>query len=282
MKDDSVFQGRHIRIVTQHQKEKVIAPILQKKLGVTCSVIRTINTDSFGTFSGEIPRTGSPLDAARAKCNAGASLYPDSLILASEGSFAPHPYLPFVYGNEELLLLTDPLNGKEWKVSDLTLRTNFDARTIHSENELQEFARHCGFPSHAIILRSSNQPDELVKGIHSFTRLKYYYRKIGGRHKPLRAETDMRAMCNPTRMEFIRKVARKLVRLLLRKCPACHTPGYDLTEVIRGLPCTWCGEPTPSALYHIYSCKACGHSSEKPFPHGKRKEDPSYCNSCNP
>lgn len=282
MKDGSVFQGRHIRIVTQHQKEKVIAPILQKKLGVTCSVIRTINTDSFGTFSGEIPRTGSSLGAARAKCNAGALLYPADLILASEGSFAPHPYMPFVYCNEELLLLTDPLNGKEWKVSAATLRTNFDARIIHSENELMEFARHCGFPPHAIILRSLDEPAELVKGIYSITQLKYQYRKMLDRHKKIQAETDMRALFNPTRLEFIRKVTCELISLLLRKCPLCKEPGYALTEAIRGLPCAWCGEPTPSVKSYVYSCAACGHTTEKLFPHGKTKEDPSCCNSCNP
>ncbi len=282
MKGDNVFQGRHLRIVTQHHKEKVIGPILQKKLGVTCSAIRTINTDYYGTFSGEVPRIGSPLDAARAKCKAGALHYPSDLILASEGSFGPHPALPFVCCNEELLLLSDPRSGKEWKVSAVTLRTNFNAKVVHSENELLEFVLRCGFPSHAIMLRSSDERAEPVKGINSFTRLKYHYRKMVTRHKKLQAETDMRALFNPTRMEFIRKTTRSLVSLLLRKCPACHTPGYAVTEAICGLPCAWCGAPTASVKSHIYSCESCGHTSEKPFPYGKTKEDPSYCNSCNP
>lgn len=282
MKDANPFKNRHIRIVTQHNKESVIIPVFQKKLGVTCSVIRQVNTDLFGTFSGELPRQGSALDAARAKCAAGASFFPSDLIMASEGSFAPHPFIPFVYCNEELLLLTDPLTRREWKASAVTLRTNFGSQVIHSENELIAFALQSGFPYQGLILRALDNPGALIKGINSLARLKYHYRKISCSSKLVLAETDMRALFNPLRMAFIGQVARELVRLILRRCPACKTPGYAITEIVRGLPCSWCGKPTGSVLLHIYTCSACGHKSDKPFPYGKTKEDPMYCNHCNP
>ncbi len=48
------------------------------------------NTDRFGTFSRDIERTGSQLDAARAKIAAGFEYAPSARIgLASEGSFGP-------------------------------------------------------------------------------------------------------------------------------------------------------------------------------------------------
>ncbi|MCS6975343.1 MAG: hypothetical protein NZM13_12740 [Cyclobacteriaceae bacterium] len=282
MKDDNPFQGRRLWIVTQHQKERVIAPILRKRLGLVCMVFTGINTDQFGTFSGEVARQGSALDAARAKCRGASALLPPDLILTSEGSFGPHPHIPFVYCNEELLLLTDTRESHEWKITAVTTRTNFGSAKVESESQLIDFALKAGFPSHALILRSVDGPKVIIKGINSWSKLKYHFRKLLLQHPVIQAETDMRAMFNPLRMEFIGKATRELANLLLRKCPKCQTPGYSVTDVIRGLPCSWCGEPTSSVLANCFTCSACGCKTEKYFPFGKQTEDPMYCHSCNP
>lgn len=44
------FSGRRLLIVTKHQKEEVIAPLLEKALGVSCFVSKDFDTDSLGTF----------------------------------------------------------------------------------------------------------------------------------------------------------------------------------------------------------------------------------------
>ena len=54
------FSGRKLLIATMHQKEKAIAGILEKQLGVKCVVPENFNTDLLGTFSGEVEREDDP------------------------------------------------------------------------------------------------------------------------------------------------------------------------------------------------------------------------------
>ena len=54
-------------LITMDVKERVIGPILKDQPGVTITVAMGVNTDQFGTFSRDIGRSGSQLDAARAK-----------------------------------------------------------------------------------------------------------------------------------------------------------------------------------------------------------------------
>ena len=83
----SLFRGRKLVIATMHGKEQVIAPVLQEALGVEMILTGSLNTDTFGTFSGEIPRELSPEAAALAKCNLAMQLTGCDLAVASEGSF---------------------------------------------------------------------------------------------------------------------------------------------------------------------------------------------------
>ncbi|MBY0434905.1 MAG: hypothetical protein K2U26_12420, partial [Cyclobacteriaceae bacterium] len=61
------FVGRSLVIATRHGKEKIIGPVLQEKLGVNIIVPDGFDSDQFGTFSGEVPRSGSALEAAEKK-----------------------------------------------------------------------------------------------------------------------------------------------------------------------------------------------------------------------
>jgi hypothetical protein len=85
-----LFQGRSLVVATMHGKESVIGPLLQQSLGVNVATAAGLNTDTFGTFSGEVERTVSPIAAARLKCDAAQALTGASLVLASEGSFGAH------------------------------------------------------------------------------------------------------------------------------------------------------------------------------------------------
>ena len=60
-----MFEGRKLLIATKHSKERVIAPILEEKLGVTCVVPTDFDTDLLGTFTGEIERKSDALTTAR-------------------------------------------------------------------------------------------------------------------------------------------------------------------------------------------------------------------------
>jgi hypothetical protein len=56
-----MFKGRKLIIATKHKKEIVIAPILEKGLGVKCFTDETFDTDRLGTFTGEIERKLDPI-----------------------------------------------------------------------------------------------------------------------------------------------------------------------------------------------------------------------------
>ena len=92
----------------------------------------------------------------------------------------------------------------------------------------------------------------------------------------------MRAMHNPTRMKVIREALEKLVKLMKRTCPNCSIPGFDVAEVIHGLQCEQCNFPTNSTHTYIYRCVKCQFEEHVKYPHGKIKEDPRYCDFCNP
>ena len=108
-----MFKGRKLLIATKHDKEKVIAPILEKELGVTCFVAENFDTDVLGTFTGEVERKDDPITTARNKCLMAMELNNCDLAIASEGSFGPHPAIFFVHADDEMLLFIDKKNDLE-------------------------------------------------------------------------------------------------------------------------------------------------------------------------
>ena len=59
-----LYKGRKLVIATMHNKERVIAPLLEKHLGVEIVVSKQFDSDKFGTFTREIKRVGNQLEAA--------------------------------------------------------------------------------------------------------------------------------------------------------------------------------------------------------------------------
>lgn len=279
----SFFQGRQLLIATQHAKEKVIAPLLEQALGVRCVTTQDFNTDSLGTFSGEVARASDPISTAREKCLRASAVTGDDLILASEGSFGPHPTAFFIPADEEHLLLLDRANQLEITVSLLSTDTNFNAKAIDSWAELRSFAKSVGFPGHALILRPAKDAGhDLYKGITTEEDLRAAFDALQEAHGTVYAETDMRALFNPTRMGVIAQLTEKLVEKMLSCCPQCQRPGFGVTAAKRGLPCGLCRQPTQAVLSHVHSCAACAYTEEKMYPNQITTQDPMYCDRCNP
>ena len=63
----SCFAGRTLVVATMHGKERVIAPLLEERLGVRCVVPAGFDTDRYGTFTRDVARAGDQLEAAREK-----------------------------------------------------------------------------------------------------------------------------------------------------------------------------------------------------------------------
>jgi hypothetical protein len=278
-----MFKGRDLVIATKHGKERVIAPIVEKELGVKCFVSLDLDTDLLGTFTGEIKRKDDPITSARNKCFMAMELTNCDLAIASEGSFGPHPTLFFIPADDEILVLIDKKNGLEIIVRELNTETNFNGSDIKTEEELLAFAANANFPSHGLILRKSkDEYGDIVKGINSVEQLSKVFIKLMNDFGTAFVETDMRAMYNPTRMKIIESATQKLIKKINTLCPVCNMPGFGITDAKEGLPCEICNFPTRSTLSYLYTCQKCNYTKEEKYPKGKKIEDPMYCDYCNP
>lgn len=278
-----MFNGRGLVIATKHEKEKVIAPILEKELGVKCFVAPNFDTDELGTFTGEIERKNDPITTARNKCIIAMQLTNCDMAIASEGSFGQHPFIFFVHADDEFLLFIDKKNNLEIIARELSTETNFNGAEIKSEKGLREFANSANFPSHGLIAKKEKDDfTEIIKGITDWNKLLEVYNDYIELYGSVYLETDMRAMYNPTRMTVIEKATIKLANKINTFCPKCNTPGFGVTDAKKGLPCELCNFPTRSTLSHIYSCQKCSCTLEEKYPHKKQTEDPMYCDFCNP
>ncbi len=277
------FLGRKAVLATKHKKEEVMAPILEKELGLQCVTLQELDTDTLGTFSGEVERKDDPVTTLRNKCLMAIEASGLSLAIANEGSFGAHPSIFFAHADDEIVMLLDKDNGLEIIERELSLETNFDGTEIKSVDELIAFATKVGFPSHGIILKKAkNIFKGIIKESRSLDELLKNYHSIKNHNGSAYAETDMRAMCNPTRMKVIELATIKLVQKAKSPCPSCGTPGFGIVHAEKGLPCELCGLPTRSTLRHIYGCQKCNYQTQLEYPHEKRVEDPQHCDFCNP
>ncbi len=279
----SLFKNRKLVIATKHQKEKVIAPLLEKNLGVNCFAMEGFDTDTLGTFTGEIERELDTISTLRKKCLLAMEASNCDLGVASEGSFGAHPSIFFASSDDEFLILIDKKNNLEIIARELSMETNFNGKEIKTEKELFDFAKNVKFPTHGLVLRKSEKDfTQIIKGIIDSAVLKQSFEKLLGESNSVYVETDMRAMYNPTRMTVIENATKKLVDKLNSCCPQCNIPGFGVTEVKKGLECSSCGSPTNSILSFIYSCQKCNFTKEEMYPHKNTFEDPMYCDYCNP
>lgn len=278
-----MFANRSLVIATKHQKEQVIAPLMENAFALSCFVPKDFDSDRFGTFSGEIDRDLDPLSTAREKCIAAMKASNCDLGLASEGSFGAHPNLFFVPADDELLIFIDQKNQLEIIVREVSTKTNFKGKLVKSYAELLNFATSALFPSHALILRKSREDkDGVIKGITSYEELELGFNRIHQSQGEVYVETDMRAMFNPSRMSVIASATEKLIEKIKSTCPKCQTPGFGIHDAKSGLPCSLCGAPTRSTLSYIYKCQSCAFTNEVLYPNEVESEDPGYCDFCNP
>lgn len=278
-----MFKGRKLLIATKHEKEKVIAPILERELGVKCFIADGFDTDKLGTFSGEIERKDDPITTARNKCLIAMELANCDLVISSEGSFGPHPTIYFVPADDEFLILIDKKNNLEIIARELSTETNFNGAEIKTEKELSAFAKNAKFPEHGLIIKNTKDNFiDIVKGITNREHLKNTFKNFISKYGKAFIETDMRAMYNPTRMKVIEKTVVKLANKINSLCPNCNIPGFGITDAKQGLPCELCNFPTRSTLSYLYVCQKCSYIKEEKYPNRKHFESPIYCDVCNP
>jgi ribosomal protein S27AE len=274
-------------LATMHQKERVMAPILERELGVKIIVPTDFDTDKFGTFTREVKRLGTQIEAVRLKAAKALEIAGETLAFASEGSFGPHPMMPYLPANREIVILLDKTHNLELVGESLSVETNYSHQLVSSVEEAKVFANKVGFPAHALVVitgAAATGNSEIVKGI--VTEKQLFDAVRAGINKSVsgkvHVETDMRAMYNPTRMQNIENATLDLVKKFKQFCPECGWPGFDIAQTKIGLPCGLCYFPTQLVRSTIYLCKNCGYTKEELFPDGRETADPAQCQYCNP
>lgn len=277
----SVFDRRVAVLATMHRKEEIIAPLLEPALGIQVQVPVGIDTDRFGTFTRDIKRKGTQIEAARQKVRYALELTGESLAIASEGSFFPDPLLPFGVCDREIVLFYDRQQKLEAIGEVLSREVNHQGATVSTLAEAVEFAEKVGFPDQGLVVMSDAQtPEGMVKGIRQRELLEDALNRILARQATAYLETDLRAMHNPKRREAIALATQNLIEKLQQFCPQCQLPGFDVTDTRRGLRCGLCSLPTSLIQAYIYQCQGCGYREESPVQ--VEVADPTYCSYCNP
>jgi hypothetical protein len=277
------YAAQRIALLTQHGKERVIAPVLEPALACQVERIDGYDTDQLGTFTRETPRPGTQLAAARRKARVGMELSGLPVGLASEGSFGPDPMTGMLPWNVELLVLIDDRLGIE-----IVGMAQGGAQSGHRHTDqwrvVELFAKREGFPEHRLVLRPQDQNDpRIVKGVADWPGLRQTFEdcRAQAANGKVFVETDLRAFANPTRMQRIGEAAEDLLRRLKSTCPTCGLPGFGVVERQPGLPCSACGMPTSIYRSEVWECPGCRHRATM-VREDLRRADPAQCPRCNP
>jgi hypothetical protein len=276
------YANQRVVLVTQHGKEEVLAPLFHDHLGARLDVMRTIDTDALGSFTREIPRPGTQLDAARSKAQLAIEQGEASLGIGSEGTLLPGP-LGLGAWHVEVVLLRDAERDL-----DVVGRAHGVGLHIHghvrSEDELLALAARADFPTHGLVLRpGENDHYRIRKGVRTWEALLATFKAVRAESTDgaVFVESDLRAHQHPTRMAVIAQAGRDLIQRLATPCPACATPGVGVMEVLGGRPCRACGTATAEARADRIGCLRCAWREERERP-GPAEVDPARCPSCNP
>ncbi len=278
------YAGRVAALATMHGKERAVAPPLLSRLGLALTVPAGLDTDRLGTFTGEVERPFPPRETALAKARLGMEAAGLPLGLASEGSYGPHPQLPFLAWGRELLAFVDGERGLEIVEAAASVRTNFSHLVARPGDPLDGFLSRARFPGHALIVRPNRGEGPIAKGLRDPVAVRQAIARAAeaSADGAARIETDMRTHMNPLRLALVRRAARRLALRLATPCPACGAPGWGRMEALPGLPCADCGESTLELRGERHGCAACGASEERPRPDGRTRADPGSCPECNP
>jgi hypothetical protein len=308
---EQLYRGARIALLTQHGKERVLAPLFASGLGAQLVVAEGFDTDTLGTFTREVDRAGTQLEAARRKAEIAIELSGADIGLGSEGAFVPGPF-GLGSWNIEALVLVDRVRGIE-----IIGRAGAAGRHLHGSvatlAELVAFAARAGFPEHGLVLRPNDERDPRVgKGINTQAALEKAFETAfekafetafekafeqaheqgheQGHEQAVRhatggvvfVESELRAHLNPTRMASIGEAGRDLVARMKCACPACGLPGFGAVGQVPGLPCRDCGAPTRQPVAEEFGCVRCEHREERPLRDAAESADPSVCDYCNP
>ncbi|MCX9155805.1 hypothetical protein OPU71_06650 [Niveibacterium sp. 24ML] len=275
----SRWQGQTLVIPTLHRKGLAIGAALGPALGVEIKEL-PIDTDRFGTFSMTVPRPEGALAALSAKVSAALKAHADvQIVVASEGSFGPHPSIPWLSVNLEYLRWHEARSGFELTVSSISLRPMHLTQRLTRLSELDGLLERFRFPAHGLMVAA---PESLISAHTAITNTQALRDAVAitlKRHGAAELRSELRAHLNPTRMRHIERAAWRLANRLRSACPACAAPGFGEPVPMRGRPCAACGFPSSESLGRRWRCLCCAHQIDRLIP---GYASPLRCPLCNP
>ena len=277
------YRGQSVALLTRHGKDAVIAPVLDAATGCRVVHVDGYDTDRLGTFTRDIPRAGTQLDAARTKARLGMQLSGMTVGLGSEGAFGSDPMTGLVPWNVEMVAWVDDRAGIE-VVGTAHGAAMFAHLLTPDLTNARAFAAQWGFPGHGIVMRPAHRDDARIhRDVTSWDALDAGFMRMRAQASNglVFLETDLRAHANPTRMDMIRRATVDLAARLGARCPACAAPGFWRVERVPGLPCADCGAPTGDPRADVIGCVRCPHRETRACAE-PAAADPSRCDHCNP
>jgi len=270
-------------LTTKHEKLPLIAAAMLEVVGLEVTDIN-LDTDQLGTFSGELPRTASPLETAITKAKLGMAATGTAIGLASEGSIGPDPQNPFITSDIEIVVLVD----QERDLVIHEFHRSFDIVAATSEvslgEDLSSFLAQADFPSHHLIAKANVDGEiRTIKGLESSTALENALQELARYSESGKVTllTDFRANHSPSRRVNIQAAAQKLAVRLAQLCESCETPGFGQVSYVTGVRCSGCGIQNADAIAaERLGCVSCefeiaGKSIASSIP-------PERCDWCNP
>ncbi len=277
------YARTRIGLATIHSKELAIAPPFRRLLDATVVVAPEVDTDTLGTFSGEIQRNDELTHTAVIKAEMAFTTLDVDCAIASEGSYGPIDRVPLNAGGVEIMAFVDRKRGVKMVETMMTHRTNWRMWRFRAADPLvPAAARALRFPDYGVFVMKNSDYSHPVKGLQTIDEI------VAAVDREARCSddglalmiADMRAHRNPTRMKVLRALAWKLARRLAEVCPKCGAPGFGHIDSRRGLPCADCGEPTHYIHFEIDGCRACGHAVARPRKDGLRAAPKLACRPC--
>jgi hypothetical protein len=219
------LEGPPLLIATMHGKEAVLAPRLAT-LGFRVLLPVGYDTDTLGTFSGDVRRPGTAFEAALEKARRACAATGVSRAVSSEGSYRPSSSAFEGAVNAELLAFVDQEAGIELVEHVTNVPTRFAMGRVPPDLRAPQVAallERIGWPAvRAIVVAGDPGAGvpawPVYKGIGTEADLAEALSVCASLSDDGLAhlETDLRAHMNPTRMAVIAQLADRLVARLQR------------------------------------------------------------------
>lgn len=242
------------------------------------------DTDQLGTFSGDIARVHSQFDTAILKAKLAAILGGGRIGVGSEGSVAPGPAGAWFPYHTEMVAWWD--EALQWAVvgyahapAQSRVQIATDLASLQAQWQSHDYQQQ------ALQMKVLDGGDAvpsvpIVKGIRNEAELCQAWLQLHQIGASVEVSYDYRAHCSQRRQQVIVSAAKDLAQRLTQTCPCCATPGFVVTDTIKGLPCAACDLPTQQVKTLIYQCQHCGYQQQ--ISTKTTVADPMHCQFCNP